>query len=137
MLTLERSDVVNWAVGRWQAEVANRPLQNIHRRSLDTTWRQIIRYFGGDALILCGPAHDELLSLSAAESLGTNPAPDMPLDGHATADPQLGNADDKFIEALIWCSASQDFQEGGQAREGWLKICKPLIDGALSAGKSQ
>jgi hypothetical protein len=41
-----------------------------------------------------------------------------------------------LVEALIWCSASQDFQEGGQAREGWLKLCKPLIDAALTAGKS-
>ena len=35
---------------------------------------------------------------------------------------------DKFREALIWCSGSGDFQEGGKAREGWLKICKPLLD---------
>ena len=30
-------------------------------------------------------------------------------------------------EALRWCSGSADFQEGGQARKGWLKICKPLL----------
>ena len=30
-------------------------------------------------------------------------------------------------EALQWCSGSADFQEGGQARKGWLKICKPLL----------
>lgn len=35
------------------------------------------------------------------------------------------------IDALIWCSGSQDFNEGGQAREGWLKLCRPLIDAAL------
>jgi hypothetical protein len=35
---------------------------------------------------------------------------------------------EQLVEALIWCSASEDFQEGGQAREGWLKLCKPLID---------
>jgi hypothetical protein len=35
---------------------------------------------------------------------------------------------ERLVEALIWCSASEDFQEGGQAREGWLKLCKPLID---------
>ena len=34
----------------------------------------------------------------------------------------------KFREALIWCSGSDDFQEDGKARKGWLKICKPLID---------
>lgn len=60
-LTLTAHDVVQWATERWFAEVANRPLQNVHRRSLDDTWRQIIRHFGGDDKLLCGPAHDELL----------------------------------------------------------------------------
>jgi hypothetical protein len=36
-----------------------------------------------------------------------------------------------LVEALIWCSGSADFNEGGIAREGWLKTCKPLIDSAL------
>ena len=31
-------------------------------------------------------------------------------------------------EALIWCSGSEDFGEGGKARKGWLKICKPLLE---------
>lgn len=34
---------------------------------------------------------------------------------------------DKYIEALQWCSGSADFNVGGQARKGWLKICVPLI----------
>lgn len=29
--------------------------------------------------------------------------------------------------ALIWCSGSSDFNEGGIAREGWQKICAPLL----------
>jgi hypothetical protein len=29
--------------------------------------------------------------------------------------------------ALIWCSGSPDFNEGGQARAGWLKLCAPLL----------
>ncbi len=33
----------------------------------------------------------------------------------------------KLKEALIWCSGSADFGEGGQARVGWLKVEK-LID---------
>jgi len=33
-----------------------------------------------------------------------------------------------LTEALIWCSGSEDFQEGGKARKGWIKICKPLLD---------
>lgn len=54
------SEAVDWAVERWNSEVKNRPLQNIHRRLLDTTWRQVIRHFGGDDEVLCGPRHDEL-----------------------------------------------------------------------------
>jgi hypothetical protein len=52
-----------WAVSRWKAEVENRPMQNIHRRSLDDTWRQVIRHFDGDDVALCGPAHDERAAL--------------------------------------------------------------------------
>lgn len=36
---------------------------------------------------------------------------------------------ERMREALIWCSGSDDFQEGGKAREGWLKLCAPLIHG--------
>ena len=35
---------------------------------------------------------------------------------------------DKYLEALLWCSGSRDFCVGGQARQGWEKPCKPLID---------
>lgn len=51
---------VRWAVERWNDEVANRPLVNVHRRTLDITWRQVIRHFGGDDVTLCGPRHDDL-----------------------------------------------------------------------------
>lgn len=34
-------------------------------------------------------------------------------------------------EALIWCSGSNDFQVGGFAREGWVKLCAPLIQAAV------
>ena len=34
---------------------------------------------------------------------------------------------EKFRKALQWCSGSADFGHGGQAREGWLKICDPLL----------
>lgn len=52
--------LLEWAVDRWHAEVANRPLQNVHRRALDDTWRQVILKLGGDTGLLCGPAHDAL-----------------------------------------------------------------------------
>ena len=35
----------------------------------------------------------------------------------------------RMEEALIWCSGSEDFQDGGKARKGWLKLCAPLIWG--------
>lgn len=56
-----RSDVLRWAVARWFAEVSQRPIVNVHRRTLDDCWRQVIRYCGGDDIILCGPRHDDLL----------------------------------------------------------------------------
>jgi hypothetical protein len=34
---------------------------------------------------------------------------------------------DQFLEALQWCSGSEDFQIGGKAREGWEKLCVPLL----------
>lgn len=37
--------------------------------------------------------------------------------------------------ALIWCSGSEDFQDGGKAREGWLKLCAPLIHDAARQGE--
>jgi len=33
----------------------------------------------------------------------------------------------ELFDALIWCSAASDFQPGGKARKGWLKLCAPLI----------
>lgn len=51
-----------WAIGRWKAEVENRPLVNVHRRSLDDAWRQVIRHFGGHPESLVGPVHEALLA---------------------------------------------------------------------------
>ena len=71
----DANKILDWAVGRWRAEVANRPLQNIHRRTLDDTWRQIIRHLGGDDAMLLGPRHDELLDLA---NNGGHPQPNWP-----------------------------------------------------------
>jgi len=38
---------------------------------------------------------------------------------------------EELLDALIWCSGSQDFGPGGMARKGWLKKCKPLLDRLL------
>ena len=35
----------------------------------------------------------------------------------------------EFRHALFWCGGSADFNEGGVAREGWLKVCAPLLKG--------
>jgi hypothetical protein len=59
---IDMGEPLAWAVSRWEAEVKNRPVQNVHRRSLDDTWRQVIRHFGGDPVALCGPDHDDLLA---------------------------------------------------------------------------
>jgi hypothetical protein len=60
MTHITKDGLLHWAVERWHAEVAHRPIVNVHRRSLDDTWRQVIRRLGGDPLSLIGPAHDEL-----------------------------------------------------------------------------
>jgi hypothetical protein len=58
---------LEWAVHRWNAEVANRPLSNAHRRTLDDTWRQAMRQFGGDPDTLVGPSHDALTAALSAQ----------------------------------------------------------------------
>lgn len=63
-----RRDLLEWAVSRWKAEVENRPLINVHRRTLDDTWRQVILYAGGDPVDLVGTDHDTRLALQQKES---------------------------------------------------------------------
>lgn len=63
-------ELLTWAVSRWDDEVKLRPLQNVHRRTLDDTWRQVIRFAGGDPDKLVGLPHDELLRCEPH-----NPAP--------------------------------------------------------------
>lgn len=68
----EMSDnLAAWAVDRWKAEVENRPLINRNRRTLDDTWRQVIRHLNPEALGQLGPCHDDLIA-------GMQPK----LDGH-------------------------------------------------------
>ena len=40
---------------------------------------------------------------------------------------EIASLIDEYRSALIWCSASADFQEGGQARKGWQKIKERMI----------
>jgi hypothetical protein len=60
-------ELIDWVVARWHAEVANRPLVNVHRRSLDGAWRQMLRHFGVDDRARLGPTHDDLLEQRAPE----------------------------------------------------------------------
>lgn len=39
----------------------------------------------------------------------------------------------QLCEALEWCGGSDDFALGGKAYKGWVKICKPLLDGSVHA----
>lgn len=56
---------LDWAVSRWMDEVYNRPVVNIHRMSLDMTWRQVIKHFGGDPnKLLPLPEHSEFVKRS-------------------------------------------------------------------------
>lgn len=52
--------LIDWVVERWHAEVATRPMVNVHRRALDDTWRQVLRHLGVDHRARLGPTHDEL-----------------------------------------------------------------------------
>jgi hypothetical protein len=64
-LLIGHMGILDWAVSRWKAEVANRPLVNVHRRTLDETWRQVIRHCGGDDEALLGPRHSDLVASAA------------------------------------------------------------------------
>lgn len=63
---IDRGVVVSFAVDRWIEEVSSRPLVNKNRRTLDDTWRQVIRRFGGDPDSLIGPDHDSLVAAERA-----------------------------------------------------------------------
>lgn len=55
-----RQELIDWAAEQWHAQVANRPMVNVHRRSLDDVWRQVLRHLGVDDRARLGPTHDEL-----------------------------------------------------------------------------
>ncbi len=59
------------------------------------------------------------------------------MDGHDDEELQLTIAFvlNKYVDALLWCSGSVDFQVGGQARTGWNKFVVPLIKCATKCPK--
>ena len=93
------TDGLAWAIHRWEDEVKHRPLINVHRRSLYGVWRQVVRYFGGNAETLLGPSHDELIAEPQAAAQEAEPADPARL----LADPERRDAarrDGKL--ASIW-----------------------------------
>jgi hypothetical protein len=85
--TADGNPLLAWAVGEWNAQVKNRPLQNVHRRALDTVWRQVIRWAGGDPYELVGSPHAVL-----AEADGLTPKEPDPLLYPETLTPELHDA---------------------------------------------
>jgi len=53
--------LIDWAVTSWHEQVAHRPMENVYRRTLDSVWRQVIRFAGEDPQSIIGPSHDDLL----------------------------------------------------------------------------
>lgn len=54
--------MLKWIVDRWDAELSQRPLKNVHYRGLDVTWRQLYR-FVSDGEELPRPTHAESLDI--------------------------------------------------------------------------
>lgn len=63
-----RETVVSWIVEQWHAEVADRPLVNIHRQRLDNKWRELLDRFAVDHRARLGPTHMELVEQAALQS---------------------------------------------------------------------
>ena len=59
---MNQNTLLSWAVQRWHETVANRPLVNVHRRTLDDTWREVVRFAGGDDGLLLGLRHDAMVA---------------------------------------------------------------------------
>lgn len=54
--------LLDWAVNNWKEQVQQRPLGNVHRRTLDDVWRQVIKRAGVNPESVIGPAHDDLIA---------------------------------------------------------------------------
>ena len=92
-------DLLDWAVSRWNDEVKHRPLVNKNRRTLDDTWRQVIRFAGGNPDDLVGPSHDALLSTPPAAPAPSQQADHSP-DGGNMVEQQAGEVTE--LRAALW-----------------------------------
>lgn len=113
-------EALEWAVSKWRDEVANRPLQNVHRSALDTTWRQVIRRFGGDDQMLVGPTHDELVNTPEGRALFAS---------RAAAAPPASRADDLRAAVAEMQFPNNDKTGPGAALQGgWMLAIKAVLD---------
>ena len=62
--------LLDWAVTSWHEQVAHRPMENVYRRTLDSVWRQVIRFAGEDPQSIIGPSHDDLLHAATPNPQG-------------------------------------------------------------------
>ncbi|MFH7526525.1 hypothetical protein AB2J22_13265 [Aeromonas sp. A5] len=75
--------LLDWAVTSWHEQVAHRPMENVYRRTLDSVWRQVIRFAGEDPHSIIGPSHDDLLYPEQAQEGGEPCATEPPLSSKA------------------------------------------------------
>ncbi len=94
----DRQALIDWAVERWNAEVKYRPMVNIHRRSLDDAWRQVLRYLGVDDRERLGPTHDELRAEIGSKEWEAMNGKAAPVQQEAAGEP-LRKAVEEFLFA--------------------------------------
>ena len=61
----QKAELAEWVIAKWDSEVKSRPLKNVYRRVLDTTWRQIYTKITGSELPR--PRHDDEVVMAALE----------------------------------------------------------------------
>lgn len=98
---IDAKKVIEFAVQSWMNQVSARPLQNVHRRTLDSVWRQVIRFAGGDDMVL-GPRHDDLLDSSG-----------NPFSGNGYETGNASNIDELARKAALFDQFSSEAAELG------------------------
>jgi hypothetical protein len=101
-------EMAEWAVERWNAEVKNRPLINVHRRSLDDVWRQVIRHCGGDPDVLIGPNHDALLAASSAATVSDAALCSICKGYGRYTDGDSGTESDGYAPNIVECECADE-----------------------------
>lgn len=126
-------EAAEWAIKKWHDEVLHRPLQNIHRRTLDDTWRQVIRHFGQDP--------DSVLPLADHDTLAaTSPQPEGL--GVEVTDEMVERAA-KVIDPNLWPLLADQEQRTGEpiaviaARSGRWAAAKETARAALTAALAE